>query len=128
MTFETADFLTETPTMMFANLFSMLKLETLCEIIEDAYFHPATCGTARRLLAYGVLFNLFTWFSIAPWSGIDRKTLTEYVQLRYLPSFLRITSLIVFRYALLGKAAQIFISLTSANAGQTQLEHIWKLP
>jgi hypothetical protein len=98
----------KTPTMMFANLFSMLKLETLCEIIEDAYFHPATCGTARRLLAYGVLLNLFTWFSIAPWSGIDRKTLTE--------------------YALLGKAAQICISLTSANAGQTQLEHIWKLP
>ncbi|KAJ4992047.1 fungal specific transcription factor domain protein [Stagonosporopsis vannaccii] len=69
------------PTMMFANLFSMLKMKNLCEIIEDAYFRPATCGTARRLLAYGVLFNIFTEFSIAPWSGIDRKTLTEYASL-----------------------------------------------
>ncbi|CAN9407683.1 unnamed protein product [Alternaria alternata] len=69
------------PNLMFANLSSMLKLETLCEIIEDAYFHPTTCGTARRLLAYGVLFNLFTWFSMTPWSGIDRKTLKEYALL-----------------------------------------------
>ncbi|KAL1792205.1 hypothetical protein ACET3X_009956 [Alternaria dauci] len=66
----------KTPTIMFANLFSMVKLETLCEIIEDAYFHPETCGTARRIIAYCVLFNLFRWFSIAPWSGTDRKTLT----------------------------------------------------
>ena len=79
MTLEAADCLTEAPNLMFANLSSMLKLETLCEIIEDAYFHPATCGTARRLLAYGVLFNLFTWFSMTPWSGIDRKTLKDYV-------------------------------------------------
>lgn len=64
---------------MFANLSSMLKLETLCEIIEDACFRPTSCGTTRRLLAYGVLFNLFTWFSMTPWSGIDRKTLKEYV-------------------------------------------------
>lgn len=83
MAFEAADFVTETPTLMFANLFSMLKLEDLHEIIEDAYFHPATCGTARRLLAYGVLFNLFRWFSIAPWDGVGKKTLTEYVQLCY---------------------------------------------
>lgn len=80
MTLEAADFLSETPTLMFANLFSMLKLEDLYEIIEDAYFHPATCSTARRLLAYGVLFNLFRWFSIAPWSGVDMKILTEYVR------------------------------------------------
>lgn len=58
----------------------MLKLDNLYETIEDAYFHPATCGTARRLLAYGVLFNIFTGFSIAPWDGIDRETLKEYVQ------------------------------------------------
>jgi hypothetical protein len=108
MTIEAADFLTETPTLMFANLVSMLKLEDLHAIIKDAYFHPATCGTARRLLAYGVLFNLFRWFSIAPWNGVERKTLTE--------------------CASLGKTAQIFINLISANAGQIQLEHIWKLP
>lgn len=65
--------------MIFANVFSMLKLETLYEIIEDAYFHPATCGTARRLLSYGMLFNIFTEFSLAPWGGIDKETLKEYV-------------------------------------------------
>lgn len=83
MGFEAADFLIETPTLMFANLFSMLKLEDLHEIIEDAYFHPATCGTARRLLAYGVLFNLFRWFSIAAWDEVEKKALTEYMQLCY---------------------------------------------
>jgi hypothetical protein len=63
--------------MTFAALFSMLKMKNLYEIIQDAYLSPATCGAPRRVLAYGVLFNIFTEFSSAPWQGIDELTLTK---------------------------------------------------
>lgn len=63
--------------MIFVALFSILKLRNLNEVIEDAYFNPTTCGAPRRLLAYGVLFNIFTEFSSAPWSGMDKKTLKQ---------------------------------------------------
>lgn len=68
------------PTMIFAALFSMLKMKNLCSIIEDAYFNPDTCGAPRRLLAYGVLFNIFTEFALAPWEGVERGDLVGYVR------------------------------------------------
>ncbi|USP78022.1 uncharacterized protein yc1106_05296 [Curvularia clavata] len=67
----------EHPTMIFATLISMLKMENLYEIIENSYHCPVTCGAPRRLLAYGVLFNIFTEYSQVPWHGIDKKTLVE---------------------------------------------------
>ncbi|KAJ8110062.1 hypothetical protein OPT61_g6993 [Boeremia exigua] len=69
------------PTMIFAALFSILKLRNLDEIMEDAYFNPATCGAPRRLLAYGVMYNIFTEFASVPWSGIDKTTLAKYASM-----------------------------------------------
>jgi hypothetical protein len=65
--------------MTFAALFSMLKMKNRRDIVEDAYNNPAKYGAPRRLLAYGVLYNVFTVFSSAPWSGIDTNALTKYV-------------------------------------------------
>ncbi|KAH6639093.1 fungal-specific transcription factor domain-containing protein [Boeremia exigua] len=72
---------TKHPTMIFAALFSMLKMENLREIIEDSYHHPVICGAPRRLLAYGVLFNIFTEYSVVPWPGIDKTSLVEYASM-----------------------------------------------
>lgn len=65
--------------MTFAALFSMLKMRNLRDIVQDAYHNPDKCGAPRRLLAYGVLYNIFTEFSSAPWNDIDATALTLYV-------------------------------------------------
>lgn len=54
---------TKYPTMAFAVVFPFLKMRNLKEIFEDAYHNPGTCSVARRLLAYGIMENLFTEFS-----------------------------------------------------------------
>lgn len=55
--------------MAFAVIFPFLKMRNLFEIFEDAFQYPGGCGAARRILAYGVGFNLFTEFSATPWSA-----------------------------------------------------------
>lgn len=77
---------TEYPTMAFAVIFPFLKMRNLFEIFEDAYQDPAHCGAPRRMLAYGVGYNLFTEFSAMPWcTGLDRTKLRGLVlpQLSY---------------------------------------------
>ena len=58
--------------MAFVVIFPFLKMQTLFEIFEDAFHDPANCGAPRRILAYGVGFNLFTEFSAISWrDGLD---------------------------------------------------------
>lgn len=62
--------------MAFAIIFPFLKMRNLFEIFEDAYTDPAQCPAPRRILAYGVGYNLFTEFSAMPWlSGLDQNVL-----------------------------------------------------
>lgn len=58
--------------MAFAVIFPFLKMRNLYEIFEDAYKDPGQCGAPRRLLAFGVGYNLFTELSALPWcTGLD---------------------------------------------------------
>ena len=62
--------------MAFAVIFPFLKMRNLFEIFEDAYQNPARCGAPRRILAYGISYNLFFEFSATPWvTGLDQMTL-----------------------------------------------------
>lgn len=64
----------EYPTMAFAVIFPFLKMRNLYEIFEDAFEDPAQCGAPRRILSFGVGYNLFTEFSALPWcTGLDRN-------------------------------------------------------
>ncbi|KAJ4401297.1 hypothetical protein N0V91_008073 [Didymella pomorum] len=67
------------PTMAFAVIFPFLKMRNLFEIFEDAYSDPSQCPAPRRILAYGVGYNLFTEFSALPWcNGLDQQALRGY--------------------------------------------------
>ncbi|KAJ4335667.1 hypothetical protein N0V87_005925 [Didymella glomerata] len=67
------------PTMAFAVIFPFLKMRNLFEIFEDAYTNPSQCPAPRRILAYGVGYNLFTEFSALPWcNGLDQNALRGY--------------------------------------------------
>jgi hypothetical protein len=48
--------------MAFAVIFPWLKMRDLFEIFEDAYEDPGNCAAPRRILTFGVGFNLFTEF------------------------------------------------------------------
>ncbi|KAF3052369.1 hypothetical protein E8E11_011025 [Didymella keratinophila] len=67
------------PTMAFAVIFPFLKMRNLFEIFEDAYTDPSQCPAPRRILAYGVGYNLFTEFSALSWcNGLDQNALRGY--------------------------------------------------
>jgi hypothetical protein len=67
--------LTAYPTMAFAVIFPFLKMRNLFEIFEDAYTDPARSPAPRRILAYGIGYNLFTEFSRMKWcDGTDQNT------------------------------------------------------
>ncbi|KAJ6280605.1 fungal-specific transcription factor domain-containing protein [Bipolaris maydis] len=67
----------EHPTMIFTAFFPIIDAKNLYEVIEDFYSNPTTCGTPRRIFASGVLFNIFSEFSSAPWSGTTKADLTR---------------------------------------------------
>ncbi|KAJ8117004.1 hypothetical protein OPT61_g1688 [Boeremia exigua] len=68
--------------MPFAIIFPFLKMRNIYEIFEDAYQDPAHCGAPRRILAYGMGYNLFTEFSAMPsCTGLDRNRLQGYATL-----------------------------------------------
>jgi hypothetical protein len=80
--------------MIFAALSSMMDMKTLYDIIEDSYLNPKTCTAPRRVLAYGVLFNIFAESPVAPWIGINKMNLTEYVWIIAVSDRLAATALI----------------------------------
>ncbi|UPX10228.1 uncharacterized protein EKO05_0000897 [Ascochyta rabiei] len=70
---------TKYPTMAFAVIFPFFKMRNLFEIFEEGYEDPGHCDAPRRILAYGVGYNLFTVFSTMPWSGaLDTSNLRRY--------------------------------------------------
>lgn len=68
----------EHPTMIFTAFFPIIDTKNLYEVIEDFYSNPTTCATPRRIFACGVLFNIFSEYSSAPWSGTTKADLTRY--------------------------------------------------
>ncbi|EUC47715.1 hypothetical protein COCMIDRAFT_89316 [Bipolaris oryzae ATCC 44560] len=67
----------EHPTMIFTSFFPIIDPKNLYEVIEDFYSNPTTCTTPRRIFACGVLFNIFSEYSSAPWSGTTKAELTR---------------------------------------------------
>lgn len=66
----------ESPTMAFAVMFPFLKMRNLSKILEDAFTDPGQCQAPRRLLAYGIGYNLFTEYSAVPWcTRLDQNNL-----------------------------------------------------
>ncbi|KAF2108829.1 fungal-specific transcription factor domain-containing protein [Lophiotrema nucula] len=57
------------PTMCFAIVFPWLKLSNLREIAKKTFDTPHECSTGRRILVYGVLYNLFIEFAVYPLLG-----------------------------------------------------------
>lgn len=65
--------------MELALIFPFLKMHNLFEIFEEAFQDPAMCSAPRRILVYGVGFNLFTDFSVISWyPGLDAGLLRRY--------------------------------------------------
>jgi hypothetical protein len=58
--------MTATPTMSFAVIFPYLKLKDLRGTFKDAFDNPSDCSVGRRILVFGVLYNLFTEFACYP--------------------------------------------------------------
>ncbi|KAF2629040.1 hypothetical protein BU25DRAFT_457294 [Macroventuria anomochaeta] len=126
----------EYPTMAFAVIFPFLKMRNLFEIFENAYQDPAHCGAPRRILAYGVGYNLFTEFSAMPWcTGLDQNQLRGYATMCKYHMEVAISQLDVFIPAsyenvmalILGAACAIEMCkpslawvLTAMAAGQSQ--------
>ena len=67
--------------MAFAVIFPFLKMKNLKEIFEDAYHNPGSCGAARRVLAYGIMENLFTEFKAFPLAHQDVSNHATYAVL-----------------------------------------------
>ncbi|KAL6704960.1 hypothetical protein ACN47E_007505 [Coniothyrium glycines] len=59
------------PTMAFAVIFPFLKMKNLREIFEDAYHNAGSCPAPRRVLAYGIMENLFVEFKAFPLAQMD---------------------------------------------------------
>lgn len=52
--------------MSFAVVFPFLKMRNIKEISKQIFDTPAECTVGRRILVYGVLYNLFLEFSSYP--------------------------------------------------------------
>ena len=52
--------------MSFAAIFPYLKLKNLKATFKEAFDSPSECSVGRRLLVFGVLYNLFIEFSCYP--------------------------------------------------------------
>jgi hypothetical protein len=64
--------------MAFAVVFPFLKMANLNDIFHDAYHNAGSCSPARRVLAYGVMENLFTEFRAFPLVNMDVRNYQAY--------------------------------------------------
>lgn len=67
--------------MAFAVIFPFLKMKNLREIFEDAYFNSGTCSAPRRVLAYGIMENIFSEFKAFPLANMDISQFSVYAML-----------------------------------------------
>jgi hypothetical protein len=67
--------------MAFAVVFPFLKMANLKEIFHDAYHNAGSCSAARRVLAYGVMENLFTEFKAFPLANMDVSNFQAYASI-----------------------------------------------
>lgn len=75
---DTLDKACKFPTMAFVIIFPFLKMENIREIVEDAYFNAGSCSAPRRVLAYGVMENIFVEFKAFPLANQDIGHFGEY--------------------------------------------------
>jgi hypothetical protein len=66
--------------MCFAVAFPFLKISNLKQIFKEAFDLPEHCSTGRRILIYGVLYNLFTEFGCYPLVGRRVEKFREYAR------------------------------------------------
>ncbi|KAF2676907.1 hypothetical protein K458DRAFT_424397 [Lentithecium fluviatile CBS 122367] len=59
------------PTMSFAVIFPFLKLKNMKATFKECFDSPIECTVGRRILVFGVLYNLFTEF--ACYSVMDNR-------------------------------------------------------
>jgi hypothetical protein len=52
--------------MSFAVIFPYLRMKDLRETFRDVLESPSDCSVGRRVLVFGVLYNLFTEFASYP--------------------------------------------------------------
>lgn len=56
---------------MFAVTFPFGRMKNLRDIVEEAYQNPNSCSAARRIIAYGVMENIFTELNAFPPAQTD---------------------------------------------------------
>ncbi|KAF2635490.1 hypothetical protein P280DRAFT_436975 [Massarina eburnea CBS 473.64] len=54
------------PTMSFAVVFPFLQLKNMRDIFKETFLHPGDATVCRRILVFGVLYNLFLEFGSYP--------------------------------------------------------------
>lgn len=64
--------------MCFAVIFPFLKVQNVKQIFREAYNAPEECSTGRRILVYGILYNLFTEFGCYPLLGQKIESYRQY--------------------------------------------------
>jgi hypothetical protein len=82
--------------MAFAIVFPFLRMPNLKEIFSDAYNNPGSCNAARRLLAYGVMTNLFTELKAFPLDNMNVSNFGAYAAMCKRQSEVAISQLDVF--------------------------------
>jgi hypothetical protein len=55
--------------MSFAVVFPFLKLKNMKDDFKEAFDSPMQCSVGRRILVFGVLYNLFIEFASFPIMG-----------------------------------------------------------
>ncbi|KAF2472790.1 fungal-specific transcription factor domain-containing protein [Lindgomyces ingoldianus] len=66
------------PTMCFAVVFPFLKLSGFKEIFKETWDTPQDAPVGRRILVYGILYNIFTEFGSYPLLGPRNEKYREY--------------------------------------------------
>lgn len=61
--------------MALAIVFPFMKLKNLQSIVKEAYDYPGQCGSARRLLGFGIMHILASEFSNVPLPGMQKEAL-----------------------------------------------------
>lgn len=66
------------PTMCFTIIFPFIKIRDLVQTLNEAYETPEDCPPVRRILLYGVLYNLITEYMVIPYPGGEVDHFQQY--------------------------------------------------
>jgi hypothetical protein len=80
----------------FAMVFPFLRMPNLKEIFSDAYNNSGSCNAARRMLAYGVMTNLFNELKAFPLDNMNVSNFGAYAAMCKRQTEVAISQLDVF--------------------------------